>query len=654
MATSDAALRVLCGGVASAPSCRADGEAVAVVVTSADLTHDRWRHQVVVVGVDGTPLGTSDGDADRHPRFAPVGDDLLFVRPDPAGTDTIVRWPDGGPAAALGDPVRQFEWSPDALRLAVVVRHVRAEGQGPIACTGPVYKRDGESWPSSTASILVVDLASGVVVPVLGPVSTIGDVAWTHDGAGLIVALPHDPRSWRWDLHHIELSGHTIDRLTDHGAWNRAACPLSTASGVVYVGGESGPRHAELVRLDEAGTAQPLAPALDRNITIGAPAYPGARPGVADGHVWFTANDRSVSRLFAVPERGGTAVAFTDDDTVVHGAATAGRRVVITTSTATRTSAVEVLGGPTLWAGDEHVAPWSIEQLDVTAPDGATVPCWLLRSRSAGPGPAPTLVDLHGGPHNVANPVLSVGNLHRWLLAEQGWQVLLPNVRGSDGFGEAWYRGLEAGGGWAGDDVDDVLSVVAAAVAAGIADPARIAVHGYSYGGLLVAALTSTTDVFRAAAMGGAPVDLRAFVTSSDLPQALWEREVGGLPWANGDYDERSPIRRVGHVRTPTLIVHGTNDHRVPVSQGEQWFQCLQANGVPSELLLYPGASHGFVTSGSPATVADVGRRIADWLTRWTTAEGRAAGGQPAAPSNTAPSNTTSSWTSTRGTVTST
>lgn len=614
MESSSSVQGLLNGASASDPTVRSDGGAVAFVVTRADTEHDRWHRSITVVDRAGAPLGSTDGPADRHPRFAPAGHSLAWIRPNAAGGDSIVGWPRADALASFPSAIRQFAWSPDATRLAVVVA-APSPGGRPLVFGRQGYKRDGETWAASAARLVVVHVADGTIDDLLDPLPSIGDIAWAGDGMSLLAVVGDDGAQMRTDLHVVSPDG-TRRPLTAHAPLERAAGPLADGHTVVFIAGEGGPEPGVLRRIDTDGRVTTLTTQLDRNVAPGSPAYPGARPVLHDGRVWFTANDESASRLFSVATRGGAISPESPEGQVVHGLAAAGGLAAYTVSTTTRSGSV-VTAGRTLWEGASHRPPWEVESLEVHAPDGATVPCWLLRSRSAPEGPAPTLVDLHGGPHNVANPVVGVGNLHRWLLAEQGWHVLLPNVRGSDGFGARWFRGLEPSGGWVSADVADVCAVVQAAVTNGVADAGRVAVHGYSYGGLLVAALTSTTALFRAAAMGGAPVDLRAFVASSDLPTSLWEREVGGLPWAAPDYDERSPVRRMGSVRTPTLVLHGTADHRVPVSQGEQWFQGLQALGVPSELVLYPGAAHGFVTAGPPSTVADVGGRIAEWLLRW-------------------------------------
>ncbi len=598
------ALQVLGTAVPTDPVLRADGDAVACTVTRADLAGNRWDRRVRVDDVEST------GPADRHPRWSPTGDTLAFIRPDARGVDQVVRWPDGAALTSGDHAVRQFAWSPDgtALALLVAVRaHAAAPGT-PLVASSPAYLRDGEGRELSSTALDVVDLGTGEVRRLVEPRRAIGDVAWLGCEA-LVFTAPFDDRQWRWDIWQVGLDG-TLTARTEHGPWERAACPVVLTDGeLLYAGGESGPEHTVLL-LDGPRGRHRVFPTLDRNITIGMPAYPGARP-VADGStVWCTANDRGVSRLWSGSLDAAAPVALTPLTTVVTGADARAGRVVVTEATVDSPGRLRRLDGTTAWPSDTVDVPWTVEELD------GEVPCWLLRSRhTSGTGPAPLLVDLHGGPHNVSNGVLGPGNLHRLHLALAGWHVLLPNYRGSDGYGTAWYRGLEASGGWCSDDVLDVLQVVDAAGAAGIGDAARLAVTGYSYGGLLTAALTATDHRFRAAALGGAPVDLRAFTGSSDMGPVLCAREVGDPEAA----DLRSPIRRVGDVRTPTLVFHGADDRRVPVTQADQWYQGLVHAGVPCELAVYPGMPHGFVTAGPPRSVLDIGARIAAWLQRWTT-----------------------------------
>jgi dipeptidyl aminopeptidase/acylaminoacyl peptidase len=592
-------VRVLTAAVPSDPVLRADGGAVACVVTRADIVGNRWERRVRVGELE------SAGPSDRHPRWSPVGDELFFIRPDDRGVDQVVQWPDGDVVTAFDTPVRQFVWSTDGGSIAVVVT-VPTSTAEPVVATGPTYLRDGEGRAPGAASLVVVDLATWTPRTVLEGQRSIGDVAWSSPDR-LSVALPHDDHTWRWDLWSVALDA-TATPLTTHSAWERAAAPITWDEGsILYAGGESGPAHAEL-RVLRDGVSTRVFPGLDRNITIGMPAYPGARPVVDDGVVWCTANDRGVSRLWSGTIDADAPTAHTDANTVVTGVDARHGTVVLTEATSTAPGRLRTLHGP-VWPEEEAEVPWTVEQLR------GDVPGWLLRSRHAGADPAPVLVDLHGGPHNVSNGVLGQANLHRFALASAGWHVLLPNFRGSDGYGTAWYRGLEPSGGWCSIDVVDVLTAIDDAIDVGLAAPDRLAVAGYSYGGLLAAALTAGTDRFRAAALGGAPVDLRAFSQSSDMGLVLCEREVGEMDAA----DLRSPIRRVGDVHTPTLVFHGADDRRVPVSQADQWYQSLVHHGVECELAVYPGMSHGFVSAGPPNTILDLGTRIAAWLLQWNT-----------------------------------
>lgn len=642
--TDDLAVRLLTAPVVGEPSLRGDGAQVAVTVTRTSLDADARTSEVVVVDADGTLRWRSRGVADRAPRFAPRGAALGLVSGPSLRLVDLVDpvAPSERTVAVPGAALRRWAWRADAAAVvATVARPPERGALDPIVIDGLSSKRDGEGWDPASFDVVVIDVATGDVRVVTSGLAMAGDVGWTVDG-DVLLCLPADRDSWRWDLVALDPFTGAERWRTVHGDWHRSAAPVGLADGrVLFVGGEAGPGHATLSIVDGhvgagpaagAGVVTELRTGLDRNVTIGAPAYPGAAPCVDGDLVWFTANDDGCARLFRVPLAGGDAEPATATDTVVTGADVRSGHVAVTVATVDDPGMLHVDGEPVDVLGVLDVVeragrtggptralpPWTMERLTVVAPDGSIVPARLLRSRVA-VDPAPLLLDVHGGPHNASNGTLGTADLHRAILAEQGWHVLLVNPRGSDGSGIDWYRGLEPHGGWAGVDLDDLLAAVDAAVEAGIADPTRLAVTGYSYGGLATAALTTRTDRFRAAAMGGALVDLTAFVVTSDLGPLLFGREVGGTPWAPNGLDERSPLRRVERVRTPTLVLHGTGDQRCPVTQAEAWFQSLQGLGVESELVLYPGAPHGFVTAGRPSWVLDAGRRIADWILRHTT-----------------------------------
>ncbi|GAA3623943.1 hypothetical protein GCM10022267_07560 [Lentzea roselyniae] len=148
-------------------------------------------------------------------------------------------------------------------------------------------------------------------------------------------------------------------------------------------------------------------------------------------------------------------------------------------------------------------------------------------------------------------------------------------------------------------------------MAENLADPAKLAVTGYSYGGYLTCYLTSRDTRFAAAVAGGVVSDLRSMAGTSDGGRYLTELELGGT----GEHiAELSPLTLVDEVRTPTLIYHGASDDRCPAGQAEQWFSALRQNGVPSKLVLYPGESHLFILDGKPSHREDFNRRVVDWV----------------------------------------
>ena len=169
------------------------------------------------------------------------------------------------------------------------------------------------------------------------------------------------------------------------------------------------------------------------------------------------------------------------------------------------------------------------------------------------------------------------------MLAARGWTVLLLNPRASDGYGEAFYTA--AVGAWGVADANDFLEPIDELVAEGVADPARLAVTGYCYGGFMTCYLTSRDDRFAAAVAGGVVTDLTSMAGTSDDAHFLSVAELGALPWG-GDRErlaELTPYTQVDDVTTPTLVLHGDADVRCPVGQAEQWHVALRELGVDTD-----------------------------------------------------------------------
>src|SRR5438552_2235867 len=202
--------------------------------------------------------------------------------------------------------------------------------------------------------------------------------------------------------------------------------------------------------------------------------------------------------------------------------------------------------------------------------------------------------------------------------ASAGFAVLRPNVRGSSGYGREFrYANLRD---WGGGDFRDAMAGIDALVQRGVADSDRLGVMGWSYGGYLTAFAITQTTRFRAASVGAGITNLVSYVGVADIPGFIGSY-FGGEFWdAPKLWQDRSAVFRVKAVTTPTLIQHGENDLRVPISQGYELYTALKRRHVPVTMVVYPRQGHGV---GEPRLQLDVMRRNLEWFERWVMADRR-------------------------------
>ena len=264
------------------------------------------------------------------------------------------------------------------------------------------------------------------------------------------------------------------------------------------------------------------------------------------------------------------------------------------------------------------------EMREVEAPGpGGPIHTWIASPAGAGDAPLPTVVDVHGGPLGGWAPAPSVEVV---LLCARGYRVVLPNIRGSTGYGRDWIRPLL--GNWGGPDAEDVHAAVDHVVALGLADPDRLGVLGLSYGGFMVNWLVGTTDRFKAGvsvagvsnqisawSVGDAGVDFNRWTL---LGTPLDREGVEGL-W------RQSPLANAANVRTPLLLLQGEADLRCTPQDNVQLFTALRVLGRTAEYVLYPEESHVYVTAGRPDRRIDHMQRMLDWFDTYVRGELRPA-----------------------------
>jgi len=190
-----------------------------------------------------------------------------------------------------------------------------------------------------------------------------------------------------------------------------------------------------------------------------------------------------------------------------------------------------------------------------------------------------------------------------------GYAVFAPNFRGSDGYGYRFAQGNVAD--WGQGDYADIMAGVDHLVELGVADPDRLVVSGWSYGGYMTNWIIGQTDRFKAAVSGAGLSNLVSMYGLSDIHRFM-ERYFGGAPYDRAElYRKHAPITYVKKVRTPTLFLHGEKDERVPLAQGEEFYLALKFHGVETQLVKYPREGHGIE---EPRHRIDLIGRMRTWL----------------------------------------
>jgi dipeptidyl aminopeptidase/acylaminoacyl peptidase len=223
---------------------------------------------------------------------------------------------------------------------------------------------------------------------------------------------------------------------------------------------------------------------------------------------------------------------------------------------------------------------------------------------------SPGLLFVHGGPQAQWDFRFDA---EAQILAAQGYVLVMPNPRGSFGYGQAFAEAIYQD--WGGVDYEDVIAAMDFAIDEGWVDEARTAVYGWSYGGMMTNHVITKTDRFKAA-ITGASATLYMANYGHDQYQRWWEEELG-LPWIAENrekWDRISPFFSLGNVKTPTLIVGGEDDWNVPIMNSEQLFIALKRQGVPTELVVYPNEGH---VLSVPSYEKDLFGRYIAWLERY-------------------------------------
>lgn len=618
-------------------------DASCAAFAAGDLTHARGKNpraNIYIADTNGnhTRAFTSADACEMHPRWSPDGSTLAFIsdrsRVDDFQIYTISR--QGGEAQKLtqGAPVQHpyrdismFKWSPDGTRIAYLmkdetsqdIRDRRAQGYDEI---------EFEARHEFTR-VHIVDVRTHKTKAITRGDIQVWEFDWAPDGNELILICSAQPYEWSWYdswLARVSAKGGTPHKIFSrpqkqlgHSRWSPDGHHIAFVSslwsdrGIIggdlyltdtngkntrvlsegYTGSISGIQWLDLQNVLSTGYFEGQAAITQFDIEGASQVLWRGEAVIQESHTpkFSRANDGTVALVRSAPNmpREVWTLDVSDPDAAVWKQ--------LTNLNAAFEKTVE---------GIEH------EIVEWTSSDGWKMQGLLVKPKNAkNKRRLPLVVHPHGGPTGItANEFFSPT---RWVypLAERGFAVLMPNYRGSTGWGIEF---AEANlGDMGGQDFQDMMTGIDALIERGIVDSNRIGIGGWSYGGYLTAWAITQTSRFKAAVAGAAITNWKSFHGTSYLNR--WDEiHYAANPYEHGGlFDKFSPMNFVENVTTPTLILHGEKDGDVPVSQAHELYRALKDRGIETEMVIYPREPHGV---GETPHVKDLIARVCDWFER--------------------------------------
>jgi dipeptidyl aminopeptidase/acylaminoacyl peptidase len=602
-----------------------DGARIAYSITRNDSNRRPFGQLWIMTVADGKSICLSGGDEPSgNPEWSPDGKWISYSGRLGAQTGLMIAHPDGsdkkylGPWESTNAPLpgtgKTTAWSPDSKQIAYVSATPgpeTADASGdPIVITRYLYKPDAAEGNShfndnKRLHIFVVDVASGKSRQLTNGVHYEHSIHWSPAGKEIVYIsnrAQDDDQYFNYDLFTLDPTTGENRQLTATESAEYRPHYSPDGKSIIYEATKRGLTDRETTMEDTHVWMMDSDGKNRREVGRELDARQGEPQFSNDGRwIYFTAQDRGEVHLYRSPVPGGKPEAVVKERGSVGSFSTHGDLLAYTLSTPNDQAELYLKSGegPAKRVTDlnhDALAGKSAEPVEafsfVSNDNKWTVEAFLTYPVDfRADKKYPLIVNIHGGPHGQQGPAF---NFKNQVYAAHGWATIMINYRGSTGYGQAFTDAVFADQN--GNEGMDVLYGVNAALRRYTwIDQNRLGIEGTSYGGQLSAWLITQTHMFKAAIPTAAITNIISYnyMTYYNQYEAM---EWGAYPHQGNLMDvlwERSALKHVGNVVTPTLLVHGENDPDVPIAEAEQYYIALKDVGVETVMVRYPREGHG-------------------------------------------------------------
>jgi dipeptidyl aminopeptidase/acylaminoacyl peptidase len=615
----------------SDPEITADGSKVAYVVGRVNAHRNAYVSEIWIVAALGGPRQrlASPHDSDAHPRWSGDGRVLGFLsRRDGVEQIYVVSTPEATPRRLTDSPtdITEFKWSPDGRYIGYLAADTNPEREakrqrGDDAIIG------GEGYTSTRLHIMSAD--GGHERTLTTSLRHLLSFDWSPDGSKVVYAAQRSPQgrdAFHVDIYECDVStGRETALVVQPGqdlapAYSRDGRSVAFYSqrGVLSYFGE----RQVGVAPSGGGTIRYVTDRLDGDVFGGATKFWWSSDGTK---LIFGAGKGTNDYLFAVNPATGDSerLAYVLTGTHAFSVSRDGKRIAWIKSIAAEPGDVylgDLESGHEVRLSDANPQVRNYPAVNARtvrwkSKDGLEIEGVLRLPFGYTAGTrVPLLASLHGGPTGAALESFPVPRTYpTQLFLGAGFAVFEPNFRGSINYGPKFrVRTIEAQGF---GDMDDIMTGIDMLVDQGIADPDRLGVMGWSYGGYLSAWIIAHSGRFKAASIGACGTDWVSWYAPSiankeSAPEVMWEY-FGGPPWDRLDvYNSHSTRAFLKNIKTPSLVLHGEQD----IDSGPEVYVALRDLNVPVSYVTYPREGHGI---GEPMHQGDLMSRNLEWFEKW-------------------------------------